>query len=99
MKMLPMMVGTAFLMTPAGAEVVANKRTQGDFERIFEYTLFNKTLPDGKHPVWVYYQSGEKIIRIDMPSMDMCVVTPQSRTDIEVINSKNYDLINRSSPN
>lgn len=67
------------------------------FDRIFEYTMFNKTLPDGKHPVWVYYQSGEKIIRVDMPSLDMCVVTPSSDADWGVIKSRNYDVIGKAS--
>jgi hypothetical protein len=63
------------------------------FERIFEYTIFSQTLPDGKHPVWVYYQSGDEIVRVDMPSLDMCVVTPRSEADWGVIKSKNYDVI------
>jgi hypothetical protein len=63
------------------------------FDRIFEYTIFSQTLPDGKHPVWVYYQGGDKIIRVDMPSLDMCVVTPRSEADWGVIRSKNYDVI------
>lgn len=66
-----------------------------NFDRIFEYTIFNQTLPDGKHPVWVYYQSGEKMIRVDMPSLDMCVVTPRSDADWGVIRSRNYDVIHR----
>lgn len=71
--------------------------TNQSFDRIFEYTTFNQTLSDGKHPVWVYYKSGEKIIRVDMPSLDMCVVTPQSAADWGVITSKNYDLIPKAS--
>jgi hypothetical protein len=39
------------------------------FDRIFEYTIFDQTLPDGKHPVRVYYQSGDKIVRVDAPSL------------------------------
>ena len=68
---------------------------QGEFDRIFEYTLFDQTLPSGKHPVWVYYQSGEKIVRVDMPSMSMCVVTSDSGADLGVIASKEYDVIPR----
>jgi hypothetical protein len=41
-------------------------------DRIFECTIFNQTLADGKHPVWVYHQSGQRIARVDMPSLDMC---------------------------
>jgi hypothetical protein len=67
------------------------------FSRIFEYTIFDQTLPDGKHPVWVYYQSGEKIVRVDMPSLDMCVVTPESAADWGVIKSTNYDVIPKAS--
>jgi hypothetical protein len=63
------------------------------FDRIFEYTIFSQTLADGKHPVWVYYQSGDKIIRVDMPSLDMCVVMPRSDADWGVIRSRNYDVI------
>lgn len=66
---------------------------QGSFDRIFEYTLFNEVLPDGKHPVWMYFQSDKEVIRVNMPSMDICVVTPQSIADMGVINSKNYDVI------
>jgi hypothetical protein len=67
------------------------------FDRIFEYTMFNQTLPDGKHPVWIYYQTGEKIVRVDMPSLDMCAVTPRSSADWDVIKSKNYDVILKAS--
>jgi hypothetical protein len=63
------------------------------FERIFEYTLFNQTLPDGKHPVWVYYQGKEMLVRVVMPSLEMCVVTPRSEADLGVIKSGNYDVI------
>jgi hypothetical protein len=77
----------------APASPPATSPQQGSFDRIFEYTLFNEALPDGKHPVWMYFQTGEKVIRVNMPSMDMCVVTPQSRADMGVINSKNYDVI------
>lgn len=63
------------------------------FDRIFEYTIFSQTLPDGKHPVWVYYESGDKFVRVDMPSLDMCVVTPRSEADWGVIKSRNYDVI------
>lgn len=81
------------------SEINANELpTNGNFERIFEYTIFDKTLPDGKHPVWIYYQSRGEVVRIDMPSMGICVVTPESTADIGVINSKNYDVIDRSSP-
>lgn len=98
MKTLLLIIGAVLMATSAAAETNAN--TKGDFERIFEYTLFDRTLPDGKHPVWVYYQSaGGKIVRVDMPSMDMCVVTPESTTDIGVIKSQNYDVIDKSSPN
>ena len=67
------------------------------FDRIFEYTIFNQKLPDGKHPIWMYYQSGENLIRVDMPSLDMCVVTPRSEADWGVIRSKNYDVIPKPS--
>ena len=58
----------------------APRQSTGDrtFDRIFEYTMFNQTLPDGKHPLWIYYQSGDKIARVDMPSLDICAVTPGS---------------------
>jgi len=67
------------------------------FDRIFEYTIFDQTLSDGKHPAQVYYQSGDKIVRIDMPSLDMCVVTPRSAGDWGIITSKNYDIIPKAS--
>ena len=72
-------------------------KDEKSFDRIFEYTIFSQTLPDGKHPVWVYSQSGEKIIRVDMPSLDMCVVTPSSEADWGVIKSRNYDVIGKAS--
>jgi hypothetical protein len=73
--------------------VPAQNPKDKSFDRIFEYTIFSQTLPDGKHPVWVYYESGDKIVRVDMPSLDMCVVTPRSEADWGVIRSKNYDVI------
>jgi hypothetical protein len=75
---------------PAAPEQNPNDKS---FDRIFEYTIFNQKLPDGKHPVWMYYQTGEKIIRVDMPSLDMCVVTPRSDADWGLIGSRNYDVI------
>jgi hypothetical protein len=84
--------------TPAQSTPDRSSRAEsGSFDRIFEYTLFNETLQDGKHPVWIYYQSNDKIIRINMPSMDMCVVTPRSSPDMGVINSRNYDVIPKAS--
>jgi hypothetical protein len=74
-----------------------HRASDGTFDRIFEYTLFNRTLPDGKHPVWVYYQSGSKTVRVEMPSMNMCVVTPDSERDLGVIKSRNYDSIKKGS--
>jgi hypothetical protein len=76
--------------TPAAP---AQSTKDKSFDRIFEYTIFSQTLPDGKHPVWVYYQSGDKIVRVDMPSLDMCVVTPRSEADWGVIRSRNYVVI------
>lgn len=67
------------------------------FDSIFEYTLFDQTTSDGKHPVWVYYKSGNIIARVQMPSMDMCIVTPDSEQDPGVIRSKNYDAIKKGS--
>jgi hypothetical protein len=64
-----------------------------NFDRIFEYTIFNQTLADGKHPVWVYYQAGESIIRVNMPSLNICVVTPRSMADLALIKSGNYDVV------
>ena len=43
------------------------------------------------------YQSGDKIIRVDMPSLEMCVVTPLSDADSGVIRSKNYNVIPKAS--
>jgi hypothetical protein len=63
------------------------------FDRIFQYIIFNQTLPDGKHPVWLYYQSSENIVRIDMPSLDLCVVTPRSVADLDVIKSRSYVVV------
>ncbi len=74
------------------------RRSDGDFERIFQHTLDDKILPDGKHPVWIYFQSKENTVRIDMPSMDMCVVTAESSADMSLIGSKKYDVIEKSSP-
>jgi len=63
------------------------------FERIFEYTLFNEKLPDGKHPVWVYYQSKQMLVRIVVPSLDLCVVTQRSEADVGLLKSGNFDVI------
>jgi len=54
-------------------------------------------LADGKHPVWINYQTDDKIVRVDMPSLDMCVVTPRSDADWGVIRSGNYDVIAQAS--
>jgi hypothetical protein len=82
--------------SPPATSSAQNPKDKGP-DRIFEYTIFNQTLPDGKHPVWLYYQSGQKIVRVDMPSLDMCVVTPRSDADWGVIRSRNYDVIPRDS--
>lgn len=71
----------------------------GDFASIVQFTNFGTTLPDGKHPVWVYYigQGSKPIIRVDMPSLDMCVVTEQSRADHDLLESRHYDVVRRGS--
>jgi hypothetical protein len=52
----------------------------------------NETLPDGKHPVWVYYEmKGKTIMRITMPSLDMCGVMQDSKSDIDILNN-NIDI-------
>jgi hypothetical protein len=79
---------------PAGWQV---ENTQWDFDRIFQYTLFDRTLPDGKHPVWIYYQAAGTIIRIDMPSLAMCTVMAGSVADRDVIKSGHADVISRTS--
>jgi hypothetical protein len=61
----------------------SSKPDGDDFSQIFEYTLFDVTLADGKHPVWIYFQSNGNTSRVDIPSMDLCIVTPQSRADLE----------------
>jgi hypothetical protein len=63
------------------------------FERIFEYTLFNEKLPDGKHPVWIYYQSRQMLVRVVMPSLDLCVVTQRSEADVGLLKSGDFDVI------
>jgi hypothetical protein len=68
-----------------------------NFDRIFQYTVFNQTLPDGKHPVWIYYQAGEAIIRVNMPSLNICVVTPRSTSDLALIKSGNYAVVAKTS--
>jgi hypothetical protein len=70
---------------------------QPNFKQIFEYTLFNETLPDGKHPVWLYFRTNNNIIRVDVPFMHWCTVTLQSNADLGVIRSKNYDVIFKGS--
>lgn len=63
------------------------KADRGSFAAISDYTMSEQNLPDGKHPVWVYYLSdGPRmtIVRIEMPTMDMCVVTPRSKRDMDI---------------
>ena len=79
------------------APVVATASKDHSFDRIFEYTLFDKALPDGKHPTWVYFASRSGIIKVEMPSLDSCVVTSNSQADRGVIASKNYDEIAKGS--
>jgi hypothetical protein len=79
---------------PAGDQ--AKTATGGTFDRIFEYTHLDRTLPDGKHPVWIYYQSAETIVRVDMPSLDMCAVTPRSAADWRVIRSGHVSDVSKT---
>ena len=64
---------------------------KGGFLAISDYTMFDQTLPDGKNPVWVYYLSDGPnaiVVRIVMPSMDICEVTPQSKRDVDIFTAR-----------
>jgi hypothetical protein len=96
MRKILIPVTAAMLLTaPAMGQSPAQTPTphSNPFERIFEYTLFDQTLPDGKHPVWIYYQSKKLLVRVVIPSLELCVVTPQSETALAVIKSGDYDVI------
>jgi len=69
-----------------------------DFGRIFEYTLFDSKTPDGKYQVWIYYETkpGE-LMKITMPSLDMCVITRGSERDLDLFRSGDYDQIQKNS--
>jgi hypothetical protein len=88
----------AFIL--ASPEKQAISAEPGTFAAISEYTMFDQMLPDGKHPVWVYYVSGPPkpiIVRLTMPSMDMCVVTPESKRDMHIFEERsNHHLVKGS---
>jgi hypothetical protein len=90
-RIIPIGLVAALLTGPAMA-----KNPDG-LARIYEYTLFDQTTPDGKYPVWVYYDmdvKGRKFTdRVEMPSLAMCTVTAQSSRSLAVIRSGNTDEI------
>jgi hypothetical protein len=64
----------------------SHAKTKNSFDKISQYTLMNETLPDGKHPVWIYYEiKGKTIMRVTMPSLDMCGVMQDSKSDIDIL--------------
>ncbi len=67
------------------------------FDQIVEYTMFDQTLPDGKHPTWVYYRSGSSIVRVQMPTLDLCVVTSNSKADLSLLNTKSFSVVVKAS--
>ena len=76
------------LATPASAA--------GSFNKILQYTFLNETLPDGKHPVWAYYVSHNTVARVELPSLDMCLVTTNSTADMELMRNGVLQAVPRS---
>lgn len=69
-----------------------------NFDRILQYTLMNQTLPEGKHPVWIYYLLDERTIKVTMPDLDLCVVTSDSsQSDLDILRNNVASPIARSS--
>lgn len=68
------------------------------FDKISQYTLMNEMLPDGKHPVWIYYEvKGKPVIRITMPTLDLCGVMSDSKSDNDILNNNMADSISEGS--
>jgi hypothetical protein len=75
---------------------------KGRFLAISDYTMFDQTRPDGKHPVWVYYLSDSPnaiVVRIVLPSMDICEVTPQSKREVDIFTAQESHHLVRGSAN
>jgi hypothetical protein len=83
------------LMTLASMSVGAHA-AKGDPDKILQYMFADQTLPDGKHPTWVYYITGKAVVRVDMPSLDMCIVTGSSTKDMDLLNKKLLEVVPRS---
>jgi len=78
--------------------VTQEAASRNSFDKISQYTLMNEMLPDGKHPVWIYYEvKGKTIIRLTMPSLDICGVMPESKSDIDILRSKKASNIQKDS--
>jgi hypothetical protein len=74
MTTLKTLIAASALLTLASA---AEAKT---FDAIYEVTLLNQTLPDGKHPVKAFYIAGSDAVQVQVqvPSLDMCVMGPRS---------------------
>jgi hypothetical protein len=75
---------------------VGARAAKGDPDKILQYMFSDQTLPDGKHPTWVYYITGKDVVRVDMPSLDMCIVTGTSTKDMDLLNKKLLEVVPRS---
>jgi hypothetical protein len=97
-KLIFAVAAAATLAAPA----LAQANDHGSFDVITQYTFMDQTLPDGKHPVWVYYGTRAKghesahVVRVDMPSLDMCIVTPNSWKDLELGRQHRLEAVPRS---
>jgi len=80
------------------AGTLPQAKAKDSFDKISQYTLMNETLPDGKHPVWVYYEiTGKTVIRVTIPSLDICGVMSDSKSDIDILNSNMTSTIKKNS--
>lgn len=80
------------------ANASENAGVPESFEKIAQYTLLDEVLADGRHPVWIYYESkGNNVIRVTMPSLDICVVSQSSKSDVHILENQKYSHIAKDS--
>lgn len=82
----------------SGAMPQPKTKSKNLFDKISQYTLMKETLPDGKHPVWIYYEvKGKTVIRITIPSLDLCGVMQDSKSDNDILDNNMADSIREGS--
>lgn len=67
-------------MQQAPEESIPDPSRSG-FREISQYTLTSEKLADGRNPVWIYYGTVDGVVRVALPSLDLCVVTQESVYD------------------